>query len=199
MGRDGLLIGEVATQSGVSRKAVRLYEAAGILPPPRRTAAGYRVYGRGTQSFLAFITQARRFGFRLEEIKEIAGIKRSGRVPCPNVHDLVRRKFKDLDKALADLTEVRQRLRELLKLWRPGRRSGAVICPHIEHLAAQKRGETPMETSKVSLCPACSACPEAETLTDNVRIGEAGNLVVLRKDEWNVLVDLIQSGQLSKI
>ncbi len=56
-----------------------------------------------------------------------------------------------------------------------------------------------METSKMSLCPACSACPEVEILTDNVRIGEAGNLVVLRKDEWNVLVDLIQSGQLSKI
>lgn len=30
-------------------------------------------------------------------------------------------------------------------------------------------------------------------------IGEAGNLAVLKKAEWNVLVDLIQSGQLSKI
>jgi DNA-binding transcriptional MerR regulator len=34
----------VATKSGVSRKALRLYERAGILPPARRTAAGYRVY-----------------------------------------------------------------------------------------------------------------------------------------------------------
>jgi hypothetical protein len=32
-----------------------------------------------------------------------------------------------------------------------------------------------------------------------VRIGEAGNLAVLKKDEWNVLVDLIQSGQLTKV
>jgi len=56
-----------------------------------------------------------------------------------------------------------------------------------------------METLKMSLCPACSACPEVEILGDEVRIGEAGNLAVLRKDEWNVLVDLIQSGQLSKI
>ena len=37
----GLLIGEVAARSGVSRKAIRLYEARGILPPPRRTPAGY--------------------------------------------------------------------------------------------------------------------------------------------------------------
>jgi len=32
-----------------------------------------------------------------------------------------------------------------------------------------------------------------------VRIGEAGNLAVLKKDEWNILVDLIQTGQLKKV
>jgi hypothetical protein len=56
-----------------------------------------------------------------------------------------------------------------------------------------------MESLKVSLCPACTACPEVEISGDEVRIGEAGNLAVLKKDEWNVLVALIQSGQLSKI
>ena len=56
-----------------------------------------------------------------------------------------------------------------------------------------------MEHSKVSLCPACTACPEVEILGTEVRIGEAGNLAVLKKDEWNVLVELIQSGQLSKL
>ena len=34
---------------------------------------------------------------------------------------------------------------------------------------------------------------------DQIRIGEDANTVVLRKEEWNILVDLIQSGQLSKI
>lgn len=48
MARDGLLIGEVAAKSGVTRKALRLYERAGILPPVRRTAAGYRAYGQTT-------------------------------------------------------------------------------------------------------------------------------------------------------
>jgi len=56
-----------------------------------------------------------------------------------------------------------------------------------------------MDNVKMSLCPACTACPEIEIARDAVRIGEAGNLVVLRKDEWNVLVDLIQSGQLTKV
>ncbi len=59
--------------------------------------------------------------------------------------------------------------------------------------------EGTMESLKMSLCPACTACPEVELAGDEVRIGEAGNLTVLKKDEWNVLVDLIQSGHLTKV
>jgi hypothetical protein len=56
-----------------------------------------------------------------------------------------------------------------------------------------------MTTIKMSLCPACTACPEVEIAGEEIRIGEAGNLTVLKKDEWNVLVDLIQSGKLSRV
>jgi MerR family copper efflux transcriptional regulator len=63
MTRDGLLIGEVAAKSGVSRKALRLYETAGILSPPRRTASGYRTYGTETLAILAFVARARRLVF----------------------------------------------------------------------------------------------------------------------------------------
>lgn len=56
-----------------------------------------------------------------------------------------------------------------------------------------------MEARKMSLCPSCVACPEVEVADGIVKIGEAGNLAVLKAEEWNVLVDLIQSGQLSKI
>ena len=58
--------------------------------------------------------------------------------------------------------------------------------------------ETAMESKKMSLCPACSACPEVEIAGNEGRIGEAGNLAGLKKDEWNVLVDLIRSGQLTR-
>jgi hypothetical protein len=56
-----------------------------------------------------------------------------------------------------------------------------------------------MESMKVSLCPACGACPEVEVLEGEVRIGETGNLAVLKKAEWNVLVELIRSGQLTQL
>jgi len=48
-----------------------------------------------------------------------------------------------------------------------------------------------METLNMSFWPSCSACPEAEIIGDEARIGEMGNRAVLRKEEWNVLVDLI--------
>src|SRR5713101_9102593 len=48
--------------------------------------------------------------------------------------------------------------------------------------------EDAMESVKMSLCPACTACPEVEIAGDEVRIGEAGNLAVLKRKEWNVLV-----------
>jgi hypothetical protein len=57
-----------------------------------------------------------------------------------------------------------------------------------------------MDNLKVTLCPlGCGACPDVEIVGDEVRIGEAGNVAVLKKDEWNVLVELIQTGKLAKV
>ena len=52
---------------------------------------------------------------------------------------------------------------------------------------------------KHSLCPSCIACPEVVIDGDQVRIGEGANTAVLKKDEWNVLVELIQNGQLGRL
>src|SRR5437867_5680129 len=128
MARDGLLIGEVATRRGTSRKPLRVYQAAGIIPKPRRTLSGYRLYDSAALELVAFVRQAQRLGFTLEEIKEVISIKRSGRPPCPHVRDLVNRKATELDKTLADLQEVRHGLRTLLRRWPSQRTSKALVC-----------------------------------------------------------------------
>jgi hypothetical protein len=56
-----------------------------------------------------------------------------------------------------------------------------------------------MEQVRVSLCPACGACPEVVIDGDQVHIGEAGNRAVLSKEEWNVLVQLVRTGQLTDL
>ena len=116
----------------MSRKALRLYEAMGILPPPARTEAGYRVYGEDVLALLRFVSQARRLGFSLAEIREIVAIRRSGRPPCPHVQDLVRQKVATLDQTLRELAAIRRALHAMLASWRSQGTRAAVVCPHIE-------------------------------------------------------------------
>ena len=143
MRTDGLLIGEMAKRSGATRKALRLYEKAGILPAARRTEAGYRVYDADALDLLAFVRQAQRLGFTLEEIGEIVAIKRAGRAPCPDVRELVRRKADDLDQRLRDLREVRDGFRTMLNGWRSTGLGRAAVCPHIERTSRTKKSTRP--------------------------------------------------------
>ncbi|SRR6266498_549972 len=140
MTREGVLIGEISQRSGVSRKALRLYEAAGILPPPRRTPSGYRVYDADALNLVSFIRQAQRLGFTLAEIKDIVALRRAGGAPCFHVRELVQRKARELDQRLTELTEVREGLRALLKSSRSARTGRAVVCPHIERVARNRNG-----------------------------------------------------------
>src|SRR2546422_3222937 len=82
VGRNGLFIGELAARGGTTRKALRLYETAGILPAPRRTASGYRVYDAEALRLLGFVRQAQRLGLQLGVDGGIGGSKRAGRAAC---------------------------------------------------------------------------------------------------------------------
>ena len=42
-------------------------------------------------------------------------------------------------------------------------------------------------------------CPIVSGTEDGVEIGEEGNLVKLRPEEWNKLVESIKSGKLNKV
>src|SRR5581483_4631290 len=132
VGQGGWRAGEVVSRSGVTRKALRLYEAMGILPPPSRTEAGYRVYDGAVLPLLRFVTQARQLGFSLAEIREITGIRRAGRPPCPHVRELVRRKLTALDRMLRELGATRRALRAMLATWPSRKGRGAAVCQHIE-------------------------------------------------------------------
>lgn len=42
-------------------------------------------------------------------------------------------------------------------------------------------------------------CPKVTAMKDGVSIGEGGNLVNLKAEEWNALVDGVETGKLHKI
>src|SRR5262249_56855262 len=76
-----MLIGELAASAGLSAKAIRFYEEAGLMPAPPRTPGGYRDYPPGAAGRLAFIRQAQAAGFSLAEIRGILRVRDGGHAP----------------------------------------------------------------------------------------------------------------------
>lgn len=62
-------IGELAKRAGMSPKIIRHYESMGLVPKPKRTSSGYRIYQENDYHTLLFVKQARKLGFPLSEIK----------------------------------------------------------------------------------------------------------------------------------
>lgn len=127
-------IGEAADVTGLSQKAIRLYETRGLLEAPERTAAGYRTYGPEDLAVLRFIRQAKAVGLRLDEVGRILDLQRSGEQPCTTVIDLLDRRVEEIDSRLKDLRQLRRSLVAAREQAERSARSGqsAVICSVIE-------------------------------------------------------------------
>ncbi|MDR0358714.1 MAG: MerR family transcriptional regulator [bacterium] len=103
-----LTVGHAARRAGLTPKALRLYEARGLLPPTRRSESGYRVYSEHDLEVLRFIRQARALSLSLEEIKEILDIRRQGTCPCGRVTQLLDHHLERVERALVDLEALRR-------------------------------------------------------------------------------------------
>ena len=51
-----LTVGELGRRAGVGAKAIRFWEARGVLPPAARGANGYRLYAPETVEVLRFVS-----------------------------------------------------------------------------------------------------------------------------------------------
>lgn len=130
--KETLKIGEVARRAGVTTKTIRFYEAARVLPPPSRGANGYRLYTGAAVETFQFIKQATGLGLTLAEIRDVLAIRQRGQLPYVHVRALLHAKARELDQKLADVLELRRRIRQSLRAWRRRGRVNAVVCPHIE-------------------------------------------------------------------
>ena len=129
-----ITVGEAARRSGVSPKAVRLYETRGILPPADRTQAGYRLYTDDDVEILRFVRRARTLGLRLNEIRRILDLQRQGAQPCHTVVDLLEGHLDDIDRTIKDLQALRHSLLQALNAARSSAQRGedGVVCRIIQ-------------------------------------------------------------------
>lgn len=117
MTSDLLLIGNVASQAGVSVDTVRHYERKGILSNVVRDGSGYRRYPAETVDRIRMVRQALAIGFTLDELARIFRQRASGRPPCTYVRDLANRKLAELDERIAAMNAVRAVLAETAMSW----------------------------------------------------------------------------------
>jgi DNA-binding transcriptional MerR regulator len=99
-----------ASTLGLSADTLRYYERLGLLPPPRRTASGYRLYDEDTTERLNFICGAKRMGLRLADIKELLDIRDRGQCPCGHTKNLVKRRLAEVEAEIDQLSAVRGQL-----------------------------------------------------------------------------------------
>lgn len=77
---DGISIGALSERTGVSRSALRFYEAEGLIHAAR-TDGGQRRYARDVLRRVSFIRVAQQVGLRLDEIREALSTLPDGRTP----------------------------------------------------------------------------------------------------------------------
>ncbi|KPC71436.1 MerR family DNA-binding protein [Streptomyces sp. NPDC006349] len=110
MARQQLTIGQAARAAGLTRKAMRVYEAKGLLPAAERTQAGYRLYDPDDVELLTFIRRARTLGLHLDDIREVLAIRGGGIPPCDTVRELLDARIAELDATVAELLALRATL-----------------------------------------------------------------------------------------
>jgi len=113
---DGLLgVAEVGRRTGLSRKALRHYEALGLVNPAGRTDAGYRLYDVDALRRIELVNRAKVLGLRLSEAKEFLHVAEGC---CGDHHPalaaLVAGKLAETEQRIAELQSLRGTLTTVL-------------------------------------------------------------------------------------
>ncbi len=111
-----LTVAEVSRRTGLSRKALRLYETMGLVEPEERTDAGYRLYGNESLRRIELVNRAKVLGLSLAEAKEFLHVAEG----CcgenhPALAALVEGKLAETEQRIAELRSLRDTLQGVVE------------------------------------------------------------------------------------
>ena len=115
--RDLFAIADLAREFGISTRAIRFYEAKGLIAPERVGAT--RIFRRRDRARLILILRGKRLGFSLRDISDYLSLYDADR--ASQVHLLagkVQERLTSLEQQLTDLQTTISELREIKKLAR---------------------------------------------------------------------------------
>ena len=130
---DALRIGDLARRCDVTRDTLRFYEREGLLSPPHRSDAGYRLYGESEAERVQFIRRAQAVGLTLDDIRELLSVQRL-RTPgaCRRVAERLKARIQVIDRRVAELNAFRRELAKGLAQCD----EGASSCPVVLSFAS---------------------------------------------------------------
>lgn len=154
---DRLTIGQVARLTGVSAKAIRYYEAIGLLPRPRRGGNRYRRYGMADVNRLLLLRRIRLLGVPLSAAKALLFGASDAR--CAEVREdllaLVDARLQALDREIAELHLLRtgvERYQRALAACHPDERETFSACLDMRCIAEDNDARD-QEGNDANCCP----------------------------------------------
>lgn len=107
-------ISELAQELDISTRTIRYYEEVGLIHP-QRSGKGTRYYTRRDRARLKLILRGKRFGFSLNEIKEMITLfdeDRSGRKQLERTIQYGEEKIRELNARIDELVQLRDEILE---------------------------------------------------------------------------------------
>ncbi|OMC84135.1 MerR family transcriptional regulator [Viridibacillus sp. FSL H8-0123] len=108
-------ITDIAKEFDVTTRTIRYYEELGLLSP-QRTNAKKRMYTNSDYAKLKLIFRGKRYGFSLEEIKEMVLLfdkDRTGKKQLERTVAYGKLKMAEIDEKMRELQEIRDELETL--------------------------------------------------------------------------------------
>ncbi|MEO8758606.1 MAG: MerR family DNA-binding transcriptional regulator [Devosia sp.] len=115
--RDLFAIADLAREFDISTRAIRFYEAKGLLNPER--VGSTRVFRRRDRARLILILRGKRLGFSLRDISDYLSLYEADRTHRAQVNllvEMVDQRMDMLEQQLTDLQTTLSELREIKKL-----------------------------------------------------------------------------------
>ncbi len=138
---DGTLrIGDLSKQSGLGVDAIRYYERQRLLPVPRRSSGGFRLFREEDVATIRFIRSAQGLGFSLHEIRELLALRSDQARACPKMQRLLRAKLDSVEVKIASLNRLRTELVHALRKCEAALSGAARLspasCPVLDEISA---------------------------------------------------------------
>ncbi len=131
---DGMTRGEVAERADVNPETLRYYEREELIPKPRRSDGGIRLYDDHYVDRLRFIQRAKELGFTLAEIKGLLNLRVDEEATCRDVKAQAEDKLDEVEAKIQDLKRIRNALDTLAEAC-DGTTKPTSDCPILEAMA----------------------------------------------------------------